>query len=62
MIALAELHVLVSYATTRGSTGAWAGRFVLGVSDNANTCRWLCQRSARNRLARHLVRLLRYAE
>ena len=60
IIALTELFCIVAMTAERGE--AWVDRLVLYVGDNQNVQRWVETRHARNRLARHLLRLLRYAE
>jgi hypothetical protein len=60
IISICELLCLVAFAA--GNWGKWDGRLILYVTDNDNTRRWLQKRSAKNRLARHLLRLLRYLE
>eukprot|EP00971_Amphidinium_carterae_P164063 3252646-Amphidinium_carterae.1 len=60
MIALAELQVVVCLTAVQGA--AWAGHLVINVTDNMNVRYWVNHRRAKNRLARHLLRLLAYAE
>ena len=60
IIALAELLCLLLLAAVRAAD--WKGRLVLYVTDNDNVRIWILHRHARNRMARHLLRLLRYLE
>eukprot|EP00971_Amphidinium_carterae_P317263 6307466-Amphidinium_carterae.1 len=60
MIALAELQVVICLAAVQGDK--WAGKLVLNVTDNMNVRQWINHRRAKNRLARHLLRLLAYTE
>ena len=60
IISVAELLCLLSLAAVQHRS--WDGRVVLYVRDNDNVRVWLGARHARNRMARHLLRLLRYLE
>ena len=60
IISVAELLCLISLAAARFRD--WDGRLVLYVTDNDNVRVWLSTRHARNRSARHLLRLFRYLE
>ena len=60
IISVAELLCLLSLAAVQHPS--WDGRVVLYVTDNDNVRVWLGARHARNRMARHLLRLLRYLE
>ena len=60
IIALTELFCIVAMTAERGAD--WVDRLVLYVGDNQNVQRWVETRHARNRLARHLIRLLNYTE
>ena len=57
---MTELFCIVAMTAERGE--AWVDRLVLYVGDNQNVQRWVETRHARNRLARHLIRLLNYSE
>ena len=60
IISVAELLGLLSLAAVQHRS--WDGRVILYVTDNDNVRVWLGARHARNRMARHLLRLLRYVE
>ena len=62
IIAIAELACLVVFAAAKCQSGAWHQRLVLYVGDNQNVRSWTRRRTARNRMARHLLRILRYIE
>ena len=60
IIALGELFCIVGFAVARGPS--WEGRLIIYVGDNQTVQRWIEARRPKNRLARHLVRLLNYVE
>ena len=60
IIAICELFTFQVLAVARAFI--WSGKLVLYVADNTNAERWMLKRVARNRLARHGLRLLQLLE
>ena len=60
IIALGELYCIVGFAVARGQ--ARGGKLIVYVGDNQTVQRWIEGRKPKNRMARHLVRLLNYVE
>eukprot|EP00971_Amphidinium_carterae_P343457 6483214-Amphidinium_carterae.1 len=62
IIALTELHVVVVFCCLPAHTAKWRDKLVVNVTDNSVVMRWIRHRCSRNRLARHLLRLLSHSE
>lgn len=60
LIAIGELLAFLILAATLSSD--WENLCALYVSDNENTREWLAERRAKNRMARHCLRLLQQLE
>eukprot|EP00959_Pyramimonas_sp_CCMP1952_P002848 58898-Pyramimonas_sp.AAC.1 len=60
IIALGELSCAVGFAVARGR--ARRGQLIIYAGDNQTVQRWIESRRPKNRMARHLVRLLIYVE